>query len=454
MLLWIWVLKIPPSHTDKQAFLLSGGTGNGGTGTTGDFSVGGALTVNGASNLAAPVTITDTRTNPPSPALAVLGTSSFGATTPVTISAAGVFQIASAASTALAVTGGAFITGASTFGAPVTINGGLTVQQAAQLNGGLTVQGSTTLNNLNVAGSSTFSAASFGGAVTVPSSVVTIGTSAPAPGSILTVAGQASITNLAVTNAATISQLSVTGVATVGSALTVTGTADFIAEAIFEDGLLSKAAVEVDGVLTVNGAAQLNNGLFVQGTTTLGGLVTIQQNLNVVGSSNFAAASFGGAVTVPGSQVTIGTITPVTGSILTVAGQATITNLAVTNAATIGGPLTVASGASQFSVSQTGVVGIGTNAPVAGSRLTAIGQITLGSTLNPVTITANGQVSIQNSADNALSVNGGGAFAGTVAAGDVVSSSIGFAAAPYIANLAAGSTVTVPPGTLSYCVSV
>lgn len=415
------------SHTDKQAFLLPGGTGNGGTGTTGDFSVGGALTVNGASNLVAPVIITDTRTNPPSPALAVLGTSSFGATTPVTISAAG------------ASTFGALVTFNSGFTsqASAVVNGGLTVQQAAQLNGGLTVQGSTTLQqNLNVVGSSNFAAANFGGAVTIPSGPVTIGTNTAATGSILTVAGQATITTLAVTNAATISHLTATGGATVVGglgvtggvtvdALAVTGTADFITEAIFENGLQSRAAAEVDGPLTVNGAAQLNNGLVVQGTTTLGGLVTIQQNLNVVGSSNFAAASFGGAVT--------------------------ISTLAVTNAATIGGPLTVASGTTQFSVSQTGVVGIGTNAPVAGSTLTAIGQITLGSTLNPVTITANGQVSIQNSADNALSVNGGGAFAGKVAAGDVVSSSIGFAAAPYIANLAAGSTVTVPPGTLSYC---
>ena len=96
--------------------------------------------MNRASNLAAPVTITETRTPPSTPALAVLGTSSFGATTPVTISAAGVVQIASAASTALAVTGGASFTGASKFG-------DVTVQQATQLNGGLTVQGTTTLKN-------------------------------------------------------------------------------------------------------------------------------------------------------------------------------------------------------------------------------------------------------------------------------------------------------------------
>ena len=67
--------------------------------------------MNGVSNLAAPVIITDTRTMSSTPALAVLGTSSFGATTPVAISAAGVVQIASQASNALNVTGGAFVGG-------------------------------------------------------------------------------------------------------------------------------------------------------------------------------------------------------------------------------------------------------------------------------------------------------------------------------------------------------
>ena len=90
-------------------------------------------------------------------------------------------------------------------------------------------------------------------------------------------------------------------------------------------------------------------------------------------------------------------------------------------------------------------VTIGTSTPTAGSVLTAIGQITLGSTSFAVTIAADGQVEIKNEADNALAVRGGGAFAG------ILTTNVGFSAKPFVAILPTGADVTPPAGKSCNC---
>ncbi|EIE24859.1 hypothetical protein COCSUDRAFT_62268 [Coccomyxa subellipsoidea C-169] len=171
----------------------TGVTGAGaGSGATGNFLVGGDLSVVGASNLAAPVTITDPQ---PGAAIAfkVIGSSSFGVVTPNTaiISAAGQVQINNPTPSALAVAGGGIFNGALVAAGsaqPFNVAG----TGAVTVGSTLSVTGQSTLGVANFNGIATFNGGIFAPAAT-PTSRVTIGPGAFDANSVLAVNGQVTI---------------------------------------------------------------------------------------------------------------------------------------------------------------------------------------------------------------------------------------------------------------------
>ena len=361
--------------------------------TSGNSSVGGALTVTGASTLNGNVTVGDASAD----TVTVNGTTTFaGAAVTTTFagdvavnggdmtSSAATFNLVNSGVTTLNLGGAATAVAIGAATGTTTVNNGLTVTGAATLNGNVTV-GDASADTVTVNGTTTFAGSgvttTFAGDVAVNGGDVT---SSATTFNLL----NATVTTLNLGGAATAIEIgAATGTTSINNDLTVDG-----------NTTLGNAASDS---LTVNGAATFNQGLS-------GSLTKLSDGSSyLIGGSNISIVTgSNGAVTIS----TTADITSVTaGTGLTGGGSTGDLTLGINDSvvATVSG--TTFTGAVKFNAGLSGSLTKltdGSSAFLAGNNVTITtgsnGSVTIAASMNAAALVAGTDTQIQ--------FNDGGAF--------------------------------------------